>query len=87
LRKPRQAEHDAQRGTAAQRGYGARWQRVRLRFLKTHPLCAECERSGLVTAATDVHHLVPRRSGGPDAESNFEALCHECHSRITAQGG
>ena len=40
-----------------------------------------------LTAATDVHHIVPRRDGGPDEEDNLMALCHACHSRVTGQGG
>jgi 5-methylcytosine-specific restriction enzyme A len=87
LRAAVQRQHDEQRGSAAQRGYGARWQRLRGMVLRGSPLCAECARQGIVTPATDVHHLVKRRDGGPDAEGNLEALCHACHSRITAQGG
>lgn len=86
LRRAQQVEQDAQRGTAAQRGYGGRWQRVRAMFLRSHPLCVDCLRSGLTTAATDVHHLVAKRSGGGDDESNLEALCHSCHSKRTAAG-
>ena len=85
--RQRHAQHDAQRATAAQRGYDATWQRLRLRYLMQHPLCAECARQGRVTAATDVHHIVPRRDGGPDEDSNLMALCHACHSRVTGQGG
>lgn len=87
LRTARNVEHDERRGTAAQRGYGGRWQRVRAMYLRSHPLCVMCEREGRVSIATDVHHKIKRRDGGPDTESNLEALCHECHSRITASGG
>jgi len=87
LPRPSQSEHDAQRGTAAQRGYDGRWQRLRLAFLAAHPLCAACAQAGRVEPATDVHHIVPRRSGGSDEESNLQALCHACHSHVTATGG
>lgn len=87
LRQASASEHDERRGTAAQRGYGGRWQRVRAMYLRSHPLCARCEREGRVSMATDVHHIIPRRDGGADTESNFEALCHSCHSKVTAQGG
>ena len=87
LRRHDQVAHDTQRGTAAQRGYGGRWQRVRMMFLQAHPLCAACAQQGRVTAATDVHHIVPKREGGSDAASNLEALCHACHSRVTVAGG
>ena len=87
LRVKVRREHDERRGTAASRGYGARWQRVRAMALRAQPLCAECARQGRVTPATDVHHIVKRRDGGPDSFENLEALCHACHSRITATGG
>lgn len=87
LRSQVQAAHDEQRGTAAQRGYGGRWQRLRLAFLSEHPLCAHCLAAGVVTSATDVHHLKPRRDGGLDLASNLQAVCHACHSRVTGAGG
>lgn len=80
-----QREHDERRGTAAQRGYGARWRRVRAAYLAAHPLCVECERAGRVVPATDVDHIVARRRGGSDEWSNLQALCHACHSRKTAR--
>lgn len=86
LKAQRQAEEDGRRGTAAQRGYGARWQRARMRFLVAHPLCADCLREGRTTAATDVHHKLARRAGGSDDADNLEALCHSCHSKRTAAG-
>jgi predicted kinase len=52
-------------------------------YLAEHPLCVECERIGLVTAATDVDHIVAKRHGGTDDEDNLQALCHACHSRKT----
>jgi 5-methylcytosine-specific restriction protein A len=55
--------------------------------LASSPLCAECERRGVVTLATDVHHIVAKRDGGLDEIENLEPLCHACHSRITASGG
>jgi 5-methylcytosine-specific restriction enzyme A len=87
LHKERRRLHDEQRGTAAQRGYDGRWQRVRAAYLRAHPLCADCLDRGAVTPATDVHHVIPRRDGGEDVESNLRALCHSCHSKVTSAGG
>lgn len=87
VRRQAAAQHDERRGSAAQRGYGGRWQRLRAAFLAAHPLCEVCDRAGRVEPATDVHHIVPRRAGGQDIDSNLQALCHACHSRITAAGG
>lgn len=86
LRRAGQQQHDEQRGTAAQRGYGGRWQRVRAMYLRSHPLCVACERMGRATPATDVDHIVARRAGGSDEESNLQALCHACHSAKTGRG-
>lgn len=87
LRKRRDVEVDERRGTAARRGYGGRWQRVREMYLASHPLCAECGRHGRTTLAVDVHHKIAKRNGGTDEEGNLEPLCHSCHSRITNAGG
>jgi 5-methylcytosine-specific restriction protein A len=70
--------YDRRRGTAAQRGYGARWQKRRGIFLRQHPLCAQCS-----APATDVDHITPKRQGGSDDESNLQPLCATCHSRKT----
>lgn len=87
LRRQVQAAHDEQRGTAAQRGYGGRWQRLRRAYLRRHPLCVHCLQAGRTEPAVDVHHIVPRRNGGSDADDNLLALCHSCHSRVTGAGG
>ena len=74
-------------GTSAQRGYGSKWRAARARFLFEHPLCTTCLKEGRVTEATDVDHVIPHR-GDPTLfwdETNWQALCHECHSRKTAR--
>ena len=76
-----------QRETTAQRGYNSRWQKARLTFLASHPLCAECERQGKVTAATVVDHVIPHKGDQRlfwDSENNWQSLCVTCHSRKTA---
>ena len=67
----------------------AEWQRARLDHLKAQPFCADCERKGLATLATEVHHVQPR-AARPDLaleRSNLESLCHDCHSAKTAAEG
>lgn len=84
-RAPR--SHDERRESAARRGYDARWRRLRVMFLRAHPLCADPfgdhRRVGAVEVATDVDHIVPLSRGGTNDSRNLQALCHSCHSRKT----
>ena len=82
------AEHrrdqDADRGSAASRGYGRSWQAYRLTYLAAHPLCVRCEPA--VVVSTVVDHIVPHRGDralfwDPD---NHQSLCKPCHDRKTA---
>ena len=66
------------------KGYGWDWQQLSDRYRKEHPLCVECEKQGIATAAEEVHHIVPiteapwlRLSVG-----NLMSLCVSCHRRI-----
>jgi 5-methylcytosine-specific restriction protein A len=75
--------YEHQRGSSAQRGYGARWQRLREIILsRDNYICAECGRM-----ATDVDHILPKSKGGTDDPDNLQSLCHEYHSRKTATEG
>lgn len=73
------------RATSAQRGYNARWQRTRRRYLRTHSACEDA--SGCTQPAEDVHHLDGLGPLGPRGHdpTNLQALCHKHHSQITAQ--
>lgn len=70
-----------QRGTAAQRGYGYRWQQARAGWLRKHPLCAMHADLGQVVPATLVDHIIPHR--GDQAlfwdKGNWQSLCKQCH--------
>lgn len=63
----------------------APWRKLRKRFLAKNPLCAVCFTAGRVKAATDVHHMKPKKDHPELAltMSNLEGLCRSCHSRIT----
>jgi 5-methylcytosine-specific restriction enzyme A len=79
--------YEHERGTSAQRGYGARWQRLRRMFLAAHPICEDPDQvhPAQVVPATDVDHIVSLRDGGSNREENLQALCHACHSHKTAK--
>jgi len=88
-KKQEQRRQDRERGTAAQRGYDARWRKARKRFLAANPLCAECMKEGKVTAASVVDHIIPHK-GDPVLfwdESNWQSLCKQCHDRKTTKEG
>ena len=73
------------RGSAAQRGYGGQWQKLRTEFLAARPWCDMCKAEGKQVAASQVHHHVPKRLGGTDVRSNLVGLCVSCHSRVTCE--
>ena len=87
-RKQETQRYDQQRGTASSRGYGVRWQRYRIWFLRQNPLCVECLKDDRLKPSTDVDHI--QAVSGPNDPLfwdpiNHQALCHECHSRKTAK--
>lgn len=67
--------------TAAERGYGGKWQKARLTFLAANPVCIRCEARGIMTPATVVNHRIPHRG---DLKlfwnrRNWEAVCKPHH--------
>ena len=50
-----------------------------------HPLCAECERQGRLTAAGCVDHIIPHEGDYERFwdETNWQSLCASCHARKT----
>jgi len=72
-----------QRVSSSQRGYGAAWQKYRVGYLRSHPICKMCHDQGRLTAATVVDHIAPHE--GDQAKfwdkTNHQALCKPCHDR------
>ena len=72
-----------------------RWRHLRAQVLTAHPYCEECEKQGVVTPATVVHHREPVEGAHSEAEQaalmynpgNLEALCRECHKAIHLADG
>jgi len=70
--------------TSKERGYDSRWDRLSRRKRIHNPLCEECLRNGMVTAAEEVHHIVPIRVR-PELRlewGNLMSVCRSCHERI-----
>jgi 5-methylcytosine-specific restriction endonuclease McrA len=73
------------RPPAAARGYGADWRALRDQVLAAEPMCRECARRDIETAAKMVDHiesirLAPERRLDP---TNVQPLCWPCHRRKT----
>lgn len=72
-----------------------RWLLLRHQVLTEHPICERCEEAGILTPATEVHHVKPVESGTTKAEKrrlmysrgNLRALCHDCHVRTHTELG
>jgi 5-methylcytosine-specific restriction protein A len=74
------------RRSAHQRGYGAKWQKLRAFVMqRDQGLCQPCKRVGRLTPAVAVDHVVPKSQGGTDHPGNCQAICHRCHVLKTAQ--
>ena len=75
------------KGTAAERVRSAdpyhtsRWTRLSRAFRAEHPLCAECQRHGIIKPATCVDHIEPWPICGDRFydRTNLRALCDECN--------
>lgn len=80
----RQAEQVRREGRAGGFKYDHRWRKRRAAWLTANPLCVSCEARGIIKQASDVDHVVPLSAGGVDDESNYQSLCHDCHSAKTA---
>jgi 5-methylcytosine-specific restriction protein A len=67
------------RPEAPKRITGRRLQAMRAELFERAPRCAECERRGRLTLATERDHIVPVNEGGTDDPSNIQGLCGPCH--------
>ena len=78
-------QHTKERGSAARRGYDARWRRERKIFLQSHPLCVKCLEKEKLTRATVVDHIIPHRGDKKLFwdHTNWQALCKHHHDQKT----
>ncbi len=84
--------YDTERGSAASRGYGHDWRKLRTRILRRDPAClcprlAGCDHAAgeCASLSTDVDHVTPKRQGGTYSPENLRGMCHACHSPKTAR--
>ena len=56
-----------------------RWRRLSKQKLAQHPFCQECEKRGLVSMATLVHHIDRNTDNWTDG--NLVCLCRRCHEQ------
>ena len=64
------------------------WLLIRKQKLNQQPLCEECLKTGKLTKATMVDHIVPIKAGGGRLDiSNLQSLCWACHSRKSVEEG
>lgn len=80
-------EAEQQRGTAAERGYDTRWQRIRRAYLYRNPWCLLCGRTATVADHFPLsrRQLVAQGVADPDAPNRLRPLCATCHNRETAK--
>ena len=70
--------------TRHERGYGNDWYKLKGKALKRdNYLCQVCEDIGVITAAKEVDHIIPKSEGGTDSLDNLQSICVECHKQKT----
>lgn len=78
---------------ASERGYGAAWQKLRVKILDRDDWSCQVRGLGCVpdlrmgTRNATVDHIQPLALGGTDDPSNLRACCWTCNSRLGAQLG
>jgi len=58
-------------------GSTTQWRKLRERILRRDSYC--CQQCGQDNGSLHIDHIVPRRLGGSDHESNLQTLCQKCN--------
>lgn len=60
--------------------HSARWTKLSKAWRTSHPLCAECQRNGIVKAGECVDHITPWPVCKDFYDTaNLQTLCNECN--------
>jgi 5-methylcytosine-specific restriction protein A len=83
--RPRQTWADSPTGPSPYAS--AAWKRLRVAWLRAHPLCATCEKQGRLRAASEVDHVIPHCGSRLLFwdRSNLASICASCHSSKTSR--
>jgi 5-methylcytosine-specific restriction protein A len=81
--KQQDRSYEAQRGSAAHRGYDYRWAKISSAVLQEEPNCRDPFAKGCSQQSAHCDHIIPKRQGGSDARCNLQGLCSGCHSAKT----
>ena len=83
---PKQSEqdYDRRRGSARERGYSSKWDKVSVAFLRKHRVCKACEAVGVLQATEVTDHIVPHKGdmGLFWDRSNWQACCRWHHDVV-----
>jgi 5-methylcytosine-specific restriction protein A len=70
--------------TSSERGYGAKWRKVRKAALhRDLHLCQVCRKDNRLREAKEVDHIINKADGGDDSLENLQAICTPCHKLKT----
>ena len=83
--KATRQQYDKRRGTAAERGYNAKWRKERKLYLSEpdNQLCAICLKDGKVTASECIDHIIPHK-GDKNLFwdiNNWQPSCLKCNTK------
>jgi len=74
------ATNTERKSTADKRYKTQAWKVYSQTFRRKHPLCAECERKGLISPSVLVDHIIRVNFGGSFSDKrNHQAMCDPCH--------
>ena len=86
-REQSRADFDRARAPARAKIYDHKWRKFSKSYRLSNPLCVVCLKDGIITVASEVHHIIDIRDA-PDRQfdsTNLVSICHSCHSKITSR--